>query len=83
MELQPIVSSNISEAGFVADKKKKVVSGKLYVKFSNGTFYMYNDVPETVANGFFEAESAGKFFFANIRNKFKTVRLEDAPEAEE
>ena len=47
----------------------------LVVKFISGGSYQYHDVPMAVANGLQTAKSAGKYFHANIKNSFKTVKL--------
>ena len=43
----------------------------LIVKFKNKTSkYAYFEIPEELANAFFESKSAGKFFHEFIKNKF-------------
>jgi hypothetical protein len=44
--------------------------GRLVVYFRGGRAYTYKDVPSEVAKGLDTAESAGKFFHANIRDKY-------------
>lgn len=50
---------------------------ELVVTFNNGQSYKYQNVDEDTVTGFMEPESAGKYFIANIRNKFEYEKLED------
>lgn len=43
---------------------------ELDLLFTSGRRYVYSDVPMTVAQGFAEAESKGRFYNAAIRNCF-------------
>lgn len=45
------------------------------VKFNNGSGYIYKDVPSTIIDGFITAESQGKFFNANIKNKYEYIQI--------
>ena len=75
-ELTPVESSNIAAIGYDDNNLK------LTVRFTNGATYDYADVPVEVGQNFFEAESIGKYFFANIRARFTGVKRieEDADE---
>ena len=50
--------------------------GDLLLKFKNGTIYKYKDVPYKLADELGAAESFGKFFLANIKDKFVTEKVE-------
>lgn len=43
----------------------------LSVTFASGGTYKYKDVPKTVFNELISAESEGKYFLANVKNKFE------------
>lgn len=66
--LHPVQSSNIDAIGWH--------DGKLRVRFKGGGLYDYEAVPESVHDAFRASDSAGKFFFANIRGKFKHREVE-------
>ena len=52
--------------------------GKLLVTFKDGSVYEYSDVPIGVYQELLGAESIGKFFYTEIRNRFDfTKRNED------
>ena len=57
-------SSNIASAGC-----------DLIVSFKNGTTYRYKDVEPEVIDGFFAAESHGKFLNAVIKPNFAVEQL--------
>jgi hypothetical protein len=50
--------------------------GDLILKFNNAGYYRYKDVDSDTYWAFEEAESKGKYFAANIKNKFVTEKLE-------
>lgn len=69
MKIVPIAkSSNIEGCGYDPETKK------LIVMFKNGSCHRYSDVPQEHYDGLMGAESAGKYFHANIRNAFKSER---------
>lgn len=63
-------SSNIKAVTYDDDKKT------LLVEFKLGGKYVYEEVPVELYESFSKAESAGKFFFANVRNKYKFTKLD-------
>ncbi len=63
-----VESSNLKSVGF--DPKAKM----LEIEFLNSGVYRYFDVPESVHTALMKAESKGKFFQTNIRNKFRFER---------
>lgn len=48
---------------------------ELYVKFTSGSVYKYKDVSKELFESLKAADSKGKFFGANIKNKFEFERL--------
>lgn len=56
--------------------KEPKVSGDLILKFKNSGYYKYKDVDYDTYWAFEEAESKGKYFAANIKNKFVTEKLD-------
>lgn len=50
----------------------------LVITFQSGGRYAYNGVPEETVHALVAAESAGKFFAANIRNAYPVTKLEAA-----
>lgn len=53
-------------------------TGILTVRMHNGKSYRYRDVPLPVYQDFAAAESAGKFFGAQIKGQFETIDEEQA-----
>jgi len=47
------------------------VSQSLFVVFSTDRKYIYLDVPEEIYRAFLAAPSAGKFFNAEIRDRYR------------
>lgn len=47
---------------------------RLHIKFLNNSTYAYLEVPKEVYIEFAKAESAGKFFHAEIKNKFTNTK---------
>lgn len=68
-----VESSSISEIAY--DKEKSI----LYVRFTNCRLYSYQDVPQDVYTCLFNAESIGRFFASQIKNKFVFKELEGEP----
>lgn len=70
---QPVTSSQIAACGY--DARLQVLG----VKFVGGGTYHYSDVPQGVFDALVKAESAGKYFGANIRGKFAYDKQPDVP----
>jgi len=64
-----VESSNIDTIAY-DDETRELVVG-----FLNGSVYKYYAVPPVVGNGFQYAESAGKYLWGAVRNKFEYERL--------
>lgn len=68
-EFETPQSSNIKRVAW--DKSKL----KLTVEFKSGGIYEYMGVPQKIYDGFKKAPSAGKYFWANIRNVYPYRRV--------
>lgn len=67
-------SSNLARAGYDAPM------AQLYVRFHNGALYRYDAVPLGVFEGLVTAQSAGKYFEAEVKRAgFAYVRLDVLP----
>lgn len=51
---------------------------KLTISFTSGKKYEYNGVPAEVIDGFWNAESAGNYFYKNIRGQYNTQKVENS-----
>jgi hypothetical protein len=47
----------------------------LYLRFRSGEVYRYFGFPEEQYREFLDAESRGRYFLSNIRNRFRYERL--------
>lgn len=65
MQIHTTRSSMITSYGY--DEAEKV----LQLTFTKGGTYDYQDVPKEVYDGMVEAESIGKYFLANIKDKYE------------
>lgn len=59
-----MASSVIRGAWYVTDRQE------LDLLFTSGRRYIYSDVPPGIARAFAEAQSKGRFYNAEIRNRF-------------
>lgn len=59
-------------------KELEYAGTDLNVTFQSGRTYQFKEVPETVAQGFTTAESAGKYFNTEIKNKFAYEEVKTA-----
>jgi lysyl-tRNA synthetase class 2 len=64
-----VESTAISDIRYEDDRQK------LYVTFSDGGAYVYVGVPGEVHRSFVEADSKGRFFADQIRDRFPYNRL--------
>ncbi len=69
MERQNVESSNIVSVGY--DKESLV----LEVEFKKGKVYRYSDVDGLTYAGLLTAESVGKYFHQNIKDKFSFTKV--------
>lgn len=63
MERTEVESTNIKSVGYDVDTKT------LEVEFLTGAVYQYRDVPPEKYQELLEAESVGKYFYAQVRAK--------------
>ena len=64
------------ESTAISDIRYEDERGKLFVKFEGGEAYVYVGVPGEVHRSFIEADSQGRFFADQIRDRFPYNRLE-------
>lgn len=69
MMMQDVVSSELQSVGF--DEAASI----LQVKFQNGRVYRYQGVPQSVFENLLRADSKGRFFNAQIRDRYPCQRL--------
>ncbi len=69
MDWVPLVSSTVAKVRYEDG------ANTLDIQFQSGQVYRYFDVPRSVYDGLLRAESHGKYFNAEIKNKFKFRRL--------
>lgn len=67
MNRHPVESSNLRSAGYE--------DTVLEIEFLDGGVYQYFDVPQAIYDGLIQAESPGKYFWANIRGAFRYARV--------
>ncbi len=69
MERTPVTSSNICSVGHDPDNQT------LEIEFNSGAVYQYASVPPDEYDGLFNADSKGKYFNANIKNRYSFIKL--------
>ncbi len=69
MERIPVTSTDLCSVGYDPE------SLTLEIEFKKGSVYQYNGVPTEEHQGLMTAPSHGKYFNANIRNRYQCVRL--------
>jgi hypothetical protein len=65
----PVQSSALASVGY--SKRLRV----LEVEFTNGAVYRYVGVPRRLYHDLMSAESKARFYHANIKKKFRSVRV--------
>jgi hypothetical protein len=70
MMYHKVQSSNIDSVAWLNDT--------LFIRFHHGGEYAYDGVPHNVFEDMLKAPSVGKFFHAEVKNKFEYRRLEEA-----
>lgn len=68
IQLTPVKSSNISSVGF------DTASKTLAISFKGSGVYYYQDVNPSTYSEMMASKSVGKFFHANIKGQFKSVK---------
>lgn len=69
MQRQSVTSSNLKAVGY--DEATKT----LEVEFKNGSTYQYDDVPQAEYEAMMDAESVGRYFLANIKDRYTTRKV--------
>lgn len=64
-----LISTNIREVMYAPDTEE------LRIRFTNGSSYDYEKVPEKIYDGLLASQSAGKYFHENIKTKYKFRRV--------
>ncbi|HYQ15907.1 MAG TPA: KTSC domain-containing protein [Polyangiaceae bacterium] len=65
-----VESSSLRSIGY--DRR----TATLEIEFDGGGVYRYEDVPLEIWQGLRQADSKGKFFQANVRDRFATSRID-------
>ena len=68
-----ILSSALEEADYESGWNILDGVGNLVIDFDHGASYRYYGVPRSVYNGLLRAPSKGKYFNANIRNRYRSA----------
>jgi len=63
-----VESTNLAAVGYDAD------SSTLEIEFRNGSVYQYFDVPSFVVDDLISGESAGSYFYSNVRGVYRFAR---------
>lgn len=70
-----MVEIEITRSGMITkiayDESEKLLT----LTFASGGAYGYKDMPKEVFDALLAAESAGKYFHANIKGKYETERV--------
>lgn len=64
----PVSSSHITEIGY------DPLMENLIIRFKNGDEYTYCGVPSTIYEKMKKAESMGRFFMENIKNRYDFLK---------
>ena len=79
MEMVKVESGNIEEIGYEVDTFEPEINtpslGTMDIKFKGGGLYRYKKVPDITYFKFKESTSLGKYFHAEIRDKYKTFKV--------
>ncbi len=69
MQRKPVKSSNIKSVGYDKDKNE------LEVEFTNGSVYLYHEVPAAIHDAFVNAMSVGKYFAMHIKSGYSFTKI--------
>jgi hypothetical protein len=69
MDWQPLESKMFTSSAY--DSARQI----LYLRFTSGEVYCYFDFPASQYQEFLDAESHGRYFLSNIRDRFRYERL--------
>lgn len=65
-EMKEVSSSNIAAVGYKSETKE------LYVRFLTGAVYKYAEVPKTIYDGIFTADSVGCYINKSVKKVYTT-----------
>ena len=68
MRLEKVESSVISSVAYD--------NNTLIIKFVSGGIYAYSGVPFNIYDNFLKAESKGKYFLSDIKDRYNYIRLD-------
>ncbi len=68
--MTPVSSSNVAEVGYNEEKQE------VYVRFLNGSLYVYKGVPKFEYEGLLNAPSIGSYLHRNYKNVYPYERVE-------
>jgi hypothetical protein len=69
LEWRPLESKLLAAAAYIASRRR------LYLRFHSGEVYCYFTFPADQYQEFLGAESQGRYFLSNIRNRFPYQKL--------
>ena len=69
-KMTPVSSSNVAEVGYNKNKQE------VYVRFLNGSLYVYKGVPQPEFEGLRNATSVGSYLHRNYKNVYPYERIE-------
>ncbi len=69
-EMQSVSSSNVAQVGYVEENQE------VYVRFLNGSLYIYKGVPQFEYEGLLNAPSVGSYLHRNYKNVYPYERIE-------
>ena len=64
-----VTSSNLKRVSYDSQ------SQEMLIQFQSGAVYQYWDVPSNISQGLMQADSPGKYFSRNIRNRYTYKRV--------
>ncbi|MEN6349882.1 MAG: KTSC domain-containing protein [Syntrophomonas sp.] len=70
LDMKQVSSSNVDSLGY--DEQNKIA----YVRFLNGSLYIYKDVPQHEFDALFNAPSIGSYLHRNFKNVYPYERIE-------
>lgn len=70
IEMRPVSSSNVDSLGY--DEQNQIA----YVRFLNGSLYIYKGVPQHEFDNLFNAPSVGSYLHRNFKNVYPYERIE-------
>jgi hypothetical protein len=72
---QETVSKRIPVSSSMIREVETTDDGNLVVVFNTGKVYKYNNVPDDIKKDMLNADSVGKYFSENIKNKYEHEKI--------